>query len=57
MKRIKKIAKQIQQLEEECQQGNNISENLKKMEELMSNLPFEEMLELNEILEQNFLTN
>ena len=57
MKRIKKIAKQIQQLEEECQQGNNISENLKKMEELMSNLPLEEMLELNEILEQNFLTN
>ena len=56
MKNLKEIAEQIALLEQECQQGINISENLEKMEELMKDLPFEEILELNEILEKNFLT-
>lgn len=56
MKKLQEIAEQIISLEQECQQGINISENLKKMEELMKDLPFEEILELNEILEKNFLT-
>lgn len=57
MKKINKIADQIMVLEEECQKDINISENLKKMEELMKDLSLEEILELNEILEKKFLTN
>lgn len=56
MKNIKNIAKQIARLEQECQQGINVSKNLAKMEELMSTLPFDKMLELNLILEKKFLT-
>ena len=59
MKKLQEIAEQIISLEQECQQGINISENLEKMEEkkeLMKDLPFEEILKLNEILEKNFLT-
>lgn len=57
MKKINQIANQIMVLEEECQKDINISENLKKMEELMKDLSLEEILELNEILEKKFLTN
>ena len=56
MKEIKKIAQEIQKLEQECQQGINVSENLKKMEEIMLSLPFEKLLELNIEIEKNFLT-
>ena len=56
MKKIKKIAQEIQKLEQECQQGINVSENLKKMEEIMLSLPFEELLKLNIEIEKNFLT-
>lgn len=57
MKNLKEIAEQIVLLEQECQQGINISENLEKMEKLMKDIPFDALLELNEILEKNFLTN
>lgn len=57
MKKINQIANQIMVLEEKCQKDINISENLKKMEELMKDLSLEEILELNEILEKKFLTN
>lgn len=56
MKNLKEIAEQIALLEQECQQGINISENLEKMDNLMKNIPFDKLLELNEILEK-FLTN
>lgn len=56
-KNLKEIAEQIVLLEQECQQGINISENLEKMEILMKDIPFDALLELNEILEKNFLTN
>ena len=56
MKKIKNIANQIIELEQECQQGINVSENLKKMDKLMKNLSFKELLELNEIVEKKFLT-
>ena len=56
MKEIKKIAQEIQKLEQECQQGINVSENLKKMEEIMLSLPFEELLKLNIEIEKKFLT-
>lgn len=57
MKNLKEIAEQIILLEQECQQGINISENLEKMEKLMKDIPFDALLELNEIVEKNFLTN
>lgn len=56
MKKIKQIAEEIILLEQECQQGINISKNLQKMEELMENLPLKDILKLNEIIEKNFLT-
>lgn len=56
MKKIKQIAEEIILLEQECQQGINISENLQKMEKLMENLPLKDILKLNEIIEKNFLT-
>ena len=49
MKNLKEIAEQIALLEQECQQGINISENLEKMDNLMKNIPFDKLLELNEI--------
>lgn len=57
MKNLKEIAEQIVLLEQECQQDINISENLEKMEKLMKDIPFDALLELNEILEKIFLTN
>ena len=56
-KNLKEIAEQIVLLEQECQQGINISENLEKMEILMKDIPFDALLELNEIVEKKFLTN
>ncbi len=56
MKKLNKIAEQVMQLEQECQQGINISENLEKMEELMQDLSLEELLQMDEILNKKFLT-
>ena len=55
--KIKNLAKEIALLEQECEQGINVSENLKKMEEIMIELPFEDLLKLNCEIEKNFLTN
>lgn len=54
--KLQNIANQIIQLEQECQKGINISENLQKMEILMRNIQFNELFELNEIIEKKFLT-
>ena len=48
MKNLKEIAEQIILLEQECQQGINISENLIKMEKVMENLSLEELLLIDE---------
>ena len=56
-KNIKKLAQEIARLEKECQLGNNISDNLEKLEQLTSNLSLHEMLEIdNYILEKKLLT-
>ena len=55
MNDIKSIAQEIIDLEEKCSLGINVSENLQKMEKLMLELPFEELLELNLEIEKNFL--
>lgn len=54
--KLKEIALKMEQLENECQQGINVSENLLKMEKLMMQLSLEDMLELTEILNEKFLT-
>ena len=54
MKKLNKIAEQVMQLEQECQQGINILENLEKMEDLMKDLSLEELLQMDEILNKKF---
>lgn len=53
-KELKKIAKEITVLEQKCQNGENISENLVLMEELVSKLSIEDLLELSLLMETNF---
>lgn len=53
-KELQKIATKLMMLEQECQKGNNISENLTKMEELIKHLTVKEMLELDMYMEENF---
>lgn len=56
-KKIIELANEIARLEKECQLKNNISKNMKKLEQLTSNLSLQEMLEIdNYILEQKLLT-
>lgn len=50
-KKLVKIANQILDLEEKLQAGENMNENLEKMEKLTSSLSFEELLEVNLFLE------
>ena len=54
--KIKKIANDFIELEKKCQLGINISENMSKMENLIKCLSIKEMLEVNDLIEQNFLT-
>ena len=50
-KKLKKIASKIWDLEKKCQNGENISENMKEMAKLYKSLSFEEMLQLAEVME------
>ncbi len=54
---IKKLANEIARLEKECQSGNNISDAMRKIEQLTHGLSIEEMLAIDEyILEKKLLT-
>lgn len=56
-KKIKKLAEQIFILEKECQLGNNVQENMNKIEQLTQTLSLNEMLEVDTyIMEKKFLT-
>lgn len=56
-KKIKKLAEQIFILEKECQLGNNVQENMNKIEQLIQTLSLDEMLEVDTyIMEKKFLT-
>lgn len=56
-KNIKIIADKIIELEEQCQSGNNVSEFMNKMEQLIQGLSLEEMLEIdNYIISKKVLT-
>ena len=50
-KKLLKIANQIIALEEKLQAGENMNENLDKMEKLTSSLSVEELWEINAYLE------
>lgn len=56
-KKIKQLAEQIFILEKECQLGNNVQENMNKIEQLTQTLSLDEMLEVDTyIMEKKFLT-
>lgn len=51
-KKLEKLASKIINLENACQKNDNISKNMAEMENIMSNLSFEEMLPLLALLEE-----
>ena len=56
-KKLKELAEQIIKYEKECQLGNNIQENVNKIEQLIQSLSIEEMLNIDiYITNKNFLT-
>ncbi len=56
-KKIKELAEQILIWEKECQLGNNVQENVNKIEQLIQTLSLEEMLAIDTyITSKNFLT-
>ena len=51
-KKLVKVANQIMAIEEKLQAGENMNENLEKMEKLINSLSFEDLLEVNDYLEK-----
>ena len=56
-KKIEGLAKNIAYLNDECEKGNNISENMIKIEELVKNCSLEDLLEIDELIMKKYLTN
>lgn len=48
------IARKLMELEQECQKGNNISENLSKMNKVIEPLSIQDLIELDAYMEENF---
>ena len=48
------IAQKLMELEQECQKGNNISENLSKMNKVIEPLSIQDLIELDAYMEENF---
>jgi len=55
-KKIKNLGNKILILEKECQLGLNIEKNTQEMAQLISDLSFEEILQLNMYIEEKMLT-
>ena len=53
-KNLEEIVSQLVILEKECEKGINISENMEEMTKLMSSVSFEDLFQLNEIIERKF---
>ena len=53
-KNLEEIANRIAELESECDKGINISENMEEMTRLMCSVSFEDLFQLNEIIEKKF---
>lgn len=54
-KKLIRVANQIYALEEKLQAGDNMVENMKKMEELTSSLSQDDLWEVNKYLEEKTL--
>lgn len=51
-KKLIRVANQIYILEEKIQSGENMTENMEKMEELISSLSSDDLWEVNKYLEE-----
>ena len=49
---FKEITTKILDLEQKCQNGENVSENVKKIEEIMTHLSISDLFELSRYLEE-----
>ena len=52
-KKLQVYAEEIKKLEQECQKGINIKENIKKMDKIFSSLSLVDMLKLADYIEQD----
>ena len=52
-KKIEGLAKKIAYLNDECEKGNNISENMIKIEELVKSCSLEDLLKIDELIMKN----
>lgn len=52
-KERREIARKIAKLDSECEKGNNISENMAQMEELVKDCSIEDLLKIDEIIMKN----
>ena len=50
---LQEAALKISELEKQCQQGTNLSENLKIIEEIASKFSVSDLLKLDELIEKN----
>jgi hypothetical protein len=50
---LKKLSTKILNLEQKCRNGEDISKNMKAIEEIADNLSLEDLLELDFLLEKN----
>lgn len=55
-KEIEELGNKILILENKCQQGIDIEKNTQEMAQLISNLSFEEILQLDMYIEEKMLT-
>lgn len=53
MKKIKRIAEQIAEAENDLRQGKNIKDNMAKIYNIMCSLSDEEMLEVDQYIQKN----
>ena len=56
-KKIEGLAEKIAYLNDKCEKGNNISENMIKIEELVKNCSLEDLLKIDELIMKKYLTN
>ena len=50
---LKEVAQKILELEQECQQGINVSENISSIEKLVSKFSVSDLLKLDEYISEN----
>ena len=55
--KLKEYAEKIWNLEQECQQGKNVSKNLKTLEEMTRSLPLDDLFQLASFMEESHLQN